>query len=554
MLGGGLQLALIPAPLIAAAIIVFGLAPRHARGARIVAGIGGIATIALLAAEAVFLGGGRIEASLGTPVAGIDYLLRVDLPGAILGLAAAVVGVLLLLDDERQTTEVRALLVCVTGAIIAALAGNLVMLTAGVEIAGVGTLLTTGSARGRPGKGGIVAIGLAHLASLGLVVAAVQLLTSSGTTDFAVIPAGVLGAAVAGPWAAAGVARLLAPAFVPLRGSRIPTAAWAATGAIPCGAIVLLRLREAVDGPLPQAIAIGLGVVGGVAALWAALLALRWSGVPGVAGRALCVIAAAPVVALSGVAGPAANAAVAAGICSLMLVAALTPAWERIGRGRAGLALAVLALSVAGALPVGFGITALILELAATISIGRAGAALLAALGLAGLLGAAAAVRTASGILASRRSRSQLGERSSALAMVAALASVAGAILPGATATTVLAALSPGGLTVPIGITAIRSAGGDWSGGYLVVATLLVAAGVWAFATLAELPLVTASVPESEMAPAAAQALGLRPARRLRPALVRGARWLGEIDDWLMVQPQLGLVLGGAILAIFLIH
>jgi len=554
MLGGGLQLALIPAPLIAAAIIVFGLAPRHARGARVVAGVGGMATIALLAAEAVFLGGGRIEASLGTPVAGIDYLLRLDLPGAILGLAAAIVGVLLLVDDDRQTSEVRALLVCVIGAIIAALAGNLVMLTAGVEIAGVGTLLTTGSARGRPGRGGIMAIGLAHLASLGLVVAAVQLLTSSGTSDFAVIPAGAVGAAVAGPWAAAGVARLLAPAFVPVRGSRTPTAAWAATGAIPCGAIVLLRLRETVDGPLPQAISIALGILGGVAALWAALLALRWSGVPSVAGRALCVIVAAPVVALSGVAGPAASAAVAAGICSLMLVLALTPAWERIGRGNAGLGLAVLALGAAGALPVGFGITALILELAATISMGRAGAALLAALGLAGLLGAAAAVRTAAGILASRGSRSDVREITSTLAMVAAIASLAGAIVPGATATTVLAALSPGGLTVPIGVTAIRSAAGDWPGGYLVVAALVVAAGVWAFATLAERALVTAPLPEREMAPAAAQALGLRPARRIRPALVRGARWLGQIDDWLMVQPQLALVLGGAILAIFLIH
>jgi formate hydrogenlyase subunit 3/multisubunit Na+/H+ antiporter MnhD subunit len=554
MLGGGLQLALIPAPLIAAAIILFGLAPGHARVARIVAGVGGIATIALLATETAFLGGGRIEASLGAPVAGIDYLLRLDLPGAVLGLAAAVVGVLLLLDDDRQTSEVRALLVCVTGAIIAALAGNLVMLTAGVEIAGVGTLLTTGSARGRLGRGGIVAIGLAHLASLGLVVAAVQLLTSSGTTDFAVIPAGAVGAAVAGPWAAAGVARLLAPAFVPVRGSRTPTAAWAATGAIPCGAIVLLRLREAVDGMFPLSIAIALGAVGGAAALWAAFLALRWSGVPSVAGRALCVIAAAPIVAVSGRIGPAANAAVAAGICSLMLVAALTPAWERIGRGRAGVGLAALALGAAGALPVGFGITALILELASTISLGRAGVALLAALGLAGLLGAAAAVRTASAILAARGSRPRVRERVSALAVVAAAGSLAGAIVPGAIATTVLVALSPGGLTVPIGVTAIRSAAGDWSGGYLVIATLLVAAGVWAFATLAELPLVTAPIAERELAPAAAQALGLRPARRIRPALIRGARWLADIDDWLMVQPQLALVLGGAILAIFLIH
>src|SRR6202162_3394767 len=115
MLGGGLQLALIPAPLIAAAIVLFGLAPGHARIARIVAGVGGIATIALLATETAFLGGGRIEASLGAPVAGIDYLLRLDLPGAVLALASAAVGVLLLLDDDRQTSEVRALLVCEIG-------------------------------------------------------------------------------------------------------------------------------------------------------------------------------------------------------------------------------------------------------------------------------------------------------------------------------------------------------------------------------------------------------------------------------------------------------
>ena len=67
-----------------------------------------------------------------------------------------------------------------------------------------------------------------------------------------------------------------------------------------------------------------------------------------------------------------------------MLVTALTPAWEHIGRGRGGTALAAFALGAAGSLPIGFGITALILELSATVSIGRPGAALLAALGVGG--------------------------------------------------------------------------------------------------------------------------------------------------------------------------
>ena len=331
MLGSGLQLALIPAPLIAAAIVVFALSPRQAPLARLVAGAGIAVTVGLLAVEAAFLnGGGRIETSLGTPVAGIAYLLRLDLPGATLGLAAAVAGLLLLLESDRQTREVSALLVCVAGTLVAALAGNIVMLAGGVEIAGVGTLLMTSAARGRPGRGGLAAIGLEHLASLGLVVTAVQLLSVAGTTDFAVIPAGALGATIAGPWAAAGVVRLLSPAFVPVRGSRVPTAAWATTGAIPCGAVVLLRLREAAAGPLPESITIALAVVGGVAALLAVVVALRRSDVPVIAGRALCVIAAAPVVALTGIAGAAAGAAVAAGIGAVMLASALTPAWEHI--------------------------------------------------------------------------------------------------------------------------------------------------------------------------------------------------------------------------------
>ncbi len=555
MLGGGLQLALIPAPLIVAAVIVFGLSPAQARGARLVAGIGALGSIALLAVEARFLGGGGpIQASLGSPVAGIDYLLRLDLPGAVLGLGAAVAGVLLLLDPRRETRQVSALLVSVTGSLIAALSGNMVMLVAGVEIAGVGTLLMTGAARGRLGRGGLVSIGLEHLASLGLAVAAVQLLTSTGTTDFSAIPAGAIGASVAGPWALAGAMRLLSPAYVPMRGSRTPTAAWATTGAIPCGALVILRLREVVGGPLPQSIAIGLAAAGGVAALWAGVVALRWSNVPAVAGRALCVLAAAPIVALSGVASPGTRA-VAAGICALMLVVALTPAWEQIGRGAAGGALAALALLSAGALPVGFGMAAVILELAATISIGRAWAALAAALGLAALLGAAAAARAAAGLVASPAEARGTGGPISVLGGVAAGAAVVAAVVPGATSTTVLAALNTQGVVEPIGAAGIRSAAGDWAGGYLVVAFLVLAAGVWAFSTLAGRPLVSAPARGRSPEIAARElALGLRPARTIRPLLVRGAVALAQLDAWLVVQPQLALVLGGAVLALLLIH
>ena len=555
MLGGGLQLGLIPTPLIVAAIIVFGLGPRHARGARIVAGIGLLGSIALLAVEARFLGGGGpIQASLGAPVAGIDYVLRLDLPGTVIGLTAAVAAVLLLLDPRRETSQVSALLVCVTGSMIAALAGNMVMLIGGVEIAGVGTLLMTGAARGRIGRGGMVSVGLEHLASLGLVVAAVQLLTSTGTTDFSVIPAGAIGASVAGPWVAAGATRLLSAAYVPVRGVRTPTAAWASTSAIPCGAMVILRLREVAGGSLPEGIAIALAAAGGVAAIWAGVVALRWSGVPAVAGRALCVLAAAPIVALCGIASPGTRAVVA-GICALVLVTALTPAWEQIGRERGGVPLAALALLAAGALPVGFGMSAVILELAATVSIGRAGAALVVALGFAALLGAVAAARAAAGVMAVPADARSTGAPISVLGMVAAGAAVVSAVLPGSTATTVLAALNTQGVIEPIGAAGIRSAAGDWAGGYLVVAFLVIAAGVWAFSTLTERPLVTAAAPERSPQPAVSElALGLGPARMIRPLFVRGATTLAKLDEWLVVQPQLALVLGGAVLALVLIH
>jgi len=464
-----------------------------------------------------------------------------------------VAAVLLLLDPRRETRQVGALLVCVTGSVIAAIAGNMVMLVGGVEIAGVGTLLMTGAARGRLGRGGMVTVALEHLASLGLVVAAVQLLTSTGTTDFSVIPAGAIGASIAGPWAAAGATRLLSPAYVPMRGSRTATAAWATTGAIPCGAIVILRLREVVGGPLPEGIAIALATVGGVVALWAAVLALRWSGVPAVAGRALCVLAAAPIVALCGIASPGTRAVVA-GICALVLVTALTPAWEQIGRERAGSALAALALLAAGALPVGFGLSAVILELAATVSIGRAGAALVAALGLAALLGAAAAARAAAGVWAARTETRTDGPIS-VLAMAAAGAAVVAGLIPGGTATTVLAALNTQGVIEPIGAAGIRSAAGDWAGGYLVVALVVVAAGVWAFSTLSGLPLVTLRAQGQPREPAVNElALGLRPARAIRPLLLRGASVLAQLDEWLAVQPQLPLIFGGAVLALVLIH
>ncbi len=272
---------------------------------------------------------------------------------------------------------------------------------------------------------------------------------------------------------------------------------------------------------------------------------------PVLAGRALCVIAAAPVIALTGIAGAGAGTAIAAGICTVMLVTALTPAWEHIGRGRGGPALAAFALGAAGALPIGFGMTALILELSAVVSIGRPGAALLAALGVAGILGAAAAVRVAARVIASE---GVLARESppSVLAMLAAVLSLGAALVPGTIATSLLTALNPGGVTEPIGVAAIRSDAGDWSGGYILVAFVIVAAGVWAFATLAGWSLAPSRAPGDETAAERPRTIGMGVARRLRPVAIRGGSWLRQTDAWLLVQPQFVVVLGGAVLGIVL--
>ena len=138
------------------------------------------------------------------------------------------------------------------------------------------------------------------------------------------------------------------------------------------------------------------------------------------------------------------------------------------------------------------------------------------------------------------------------LGAVAAVVSLIAAVLPGTIATSVLAALSSGGLTEPIGAAAIRTNAGDWSGGYIVVAFVIVAAGAWAFATLVGWALVTASPPTRMPPAAAARPWGSgSPGGCGRPRF-GGARGCARSDDWLVVQPQLMVVLGGAILAILL--
>jgi hypothetical protein len=132
------------------------------------------------------------------------------------------------------------------------------------------------------------------------------------------------------------------------------------------------------------------------------------------------------------------------------------------------------------------------------------------------------------------------------------LLSLGAALLPGTVATSVLASLNAGGVTEPIGGAAIRTDAGDWSGGYIVVAFLIVAAGVWAFGTLAGWSLALPREPDGATGSGASAALGLGVARRLRPVAVRGHAWLYQTDAWLVVQPQFVALLAATVLAVLL--
>src|SRR5258708_33122945 len=100
-------------------------------------------------------------------------------------------------------------LLWLSGAGVAGLAGNAVVLFAGMEVGNVGALLLAGDrTRARPGPR--LRFAVQHGAALGLLAAAIQLQNGSQTTDFAALPAGAGGpGASAAPRAVDGAGRRL---------------------------------------------------------------------------------------------------------------------------------------------------------------------------------------------------------------------------------------------------------------------------------------------------------------------------------------------------------
>ncbi|TMB92440.1 MAG: hypothetical protein E6J45_02795 [Chloroflexi bacterium] len=555
MIGGGLSLALVPAPLVLAALLIYGLPSRAHQPARVAGASACAVTLALLGLSAAQIsGGGRIEVSYGAPVTGIDVLVRADALGMLLSAAATAMAALALLERSRPPLEVGALLVSVLGAVLAAIAGNAIVLFAGIEIATVGTALGLAAGRRRPGRGAVAALTLMHLACLGVLAAAAQLLTAVGTAEFTALPDSAVVAAVAAPWAVGGAVLLLSPAVLPLRSPGGPCTILAGVGVVPAGITVLLRLREAANGSIPEPVVVALAVAGAAVALGGALAAVRWAASPLMSGRGLVLVSAAGVVAMSGVSTTPAAGAMAAGICSVVLATGLASLWEASGGSRSARWAGAAALAAAGGAPTGFAVVAIALEIAAALALGGSGAALVVCFAVSGALAVTGASRAALNHLATAPGRST--GRVSLVGIAALTASLIAALLPGAVATWVISALAGSGAVHSVGPAAATLPAGGWAQGYFLPATLVVLMALVAVARLQGWPLPAApAVPAGEPArPRPTWSLALSAGRRIRGPVRAGERLLGAVDGWLMVQPQLPLVLVAGVLAVVLIH
>ena len=408
MLTAGDRLPLIPGMLLLGALVV-SLLPERRRGSRRLVAA---ATLALALATAATLipltdGGAALARSFGQVVPGVNLLLRADSAGLVIVIAALSAGLLSLAERDHPPGAAAALLVAAAGVALAGFAGNAVLLFAGAEIANIGSLFLLSSERGRASRGVLTAYALQLAFALGLLVAAVELIAATGTSDPLALPASAVSLAVALPWGLAGAARLLAVGFWPGGTGGHASRAWLATAAVPSGAAILLRLVEAGGDQVGVGITVLLDLVGATAAVWGSLAAWRWQREPRLAGRALLVAATGPVIVLAGL--PGGLGGFAAGLVALELALVAAPAWSRPPmEGRGGRVLAGIALAAAGGFPIGFGTTAIVLELGPIAALGPAYSPLLLVLGTAAVVAAAAglaAARHALGIVDSEEPR-----------------------------------------------------------------------------------------------------------------------------------------------------
>jgi hypothetical protein len=330
-----------------------------------------------------------------------------------------------------------------------------------------------------------------------------------------------------------------------------------------------------------------LATFGTAAALWGAVAAWRWKHESRRAGRALLTASAGTLVAIAGLPGGAGG--FAAGVVALELALLAAPAWSRPTLPtRRGRALAATALAAAGGLPIGFGTTAMVLELGAVSSLGRPYAPLLLALGMAAVIaagGGVVAARQAIGLAALTsgeaaaasppsgdgevsplRESSPVGGgvlpprllRRAVLprpdAAVALVLGAAAALFPGVVGAVLLGPLVGSGAPVAIDAATLHGPGGPWPGGYLSLALLVVLLAVVSGGLALGVPFPHPAHGERGPRPRPAWVAVVGARRALGPPARGFGRGLARLDAWLVTQPGLVFTVVVALAALLGFH
>jgi hypothetical protein len=590
LLSVGSRPALIPGLLLVGALVAFLLPDPWWRTRRLVA----VAVLVLAGWAALSIApltsSGPVVTSFGDAVPGVPLVLRADQTGLALVVISLAAALVTLGAADRRLGEEAAVLVVAAGTALAALAGNAVILFGGAEIASLGGLLLASVGRGRVSRGAVAAFSIQHVVALGLLVAAVQLVVATGTSDPYAVPQSVVGLSVALPWGLAGAGRLLAAGWWPRTAGGRSARSWLVIGAVPCGAAILLRLAAATGGGDDLGLTLLLTIVGAAAALWGAVAAWRWRHESRRAGRALLTASAGALVAVAGLPGGAGG--FAAGLVALELALLASPAWSQPTRpSRRGRALAAAALAAAGGLPLGFGTTAAVLELGTVATLGRAYTPLLLA------LGAAAVGAAASGLVAARQAlgpaafstrevglglRSPDREEGSLLrgsgpllstgpsaeegtgprillrgvvlprpdAVLALALGAIAALLPGGVGAAVLGPLVGSSAPAVIDAATLHGPGGPWPGGYLSLALLIVLVAVASAGLLMGRPVPHPAHGERGPRPRPAWLTLVRIRRTFGPPVRSLGRGLARTDAWLVAQPGLAFTVVAALAAL----
>lgn len=554
----GLRLFAAPALLFASALLCYLLPARMTGRARLIAMLAATAAGALLLSEApLVLPSSRVERDLGQFAPGVQLVARADPATLAVALLATVLALMALAERRRQPLERSALLLCLAGTYVAALAGNAVLLFGGVEIANVGALLLAAGGAPRLRLRARIAFAVQHASSLGLLIAAVALQSNLQTSDFTAVPADSMDWWIAGPWALTGVVRLLAPAALPDRAGRAASAAWLPVGAVPCGLLVLLRLAEVTGTQMPAGVSAWLLAVGLAAATWAAVQAARHWRTPARAGRALALVVAGQAIAMAGAGTPAAITALAALGLALLLGVAAAPAWGAggdEGSGRGAVWARAASLAVMGGLPLGFGTTAAILAGGAAAAEGLPHSMVAVFSAASAVVAAAAGGLAARAALVEATPRGRLrGARADAV-LALGVSAVAG-LLPGLAQTVFVQPVASvaGATATSIDVATARVPGGGWPGGYLALAMLVALAVAGSAATLEGRRWPARELPLPATPPATLGRPGGVPGRVAVPhAAAQVTRALAGVDGWLTEQPGLALVVAGVIACLFI--